>query len=438
MPKLPARARKKKIIREKWPRVYLTPKNGQLVWCVDSRKRGFSAGGRRFWHTEAEALAYAEQIERTRDNEGAAGFAELSITERRDAALALAHLDGAGTLLDAAILFMRERECQARLTHIPTTDEAINAYVSVKRAEEERGEISRLTLYEIESKMRIVREAFGERKVTEIDEAAVAAFIRELPHAARGKANIRTKLSQFLNYCRREGKWITVNPAENVKVRVRNGEVKILSVPEVRQLLKAACTCELPASVTPYLAVQLFAGLRPFEALQLRWEQVHCETGQIEVLGTTSKTGETRFAALEPLLSEWLLPFRAREGRITGPFFAETLRAVKAGAGFTFGADGTRPWPKDVLRHCYGSYWLAVHKDRAHLAELMGTSLDMIKSHYRRAIPREVAEEFWKLTPAPEILGKIIPLSSGQSPPRSPRVARAGNLPPSHLEKGNK
>jgi integrase len=191
--------------------------------------------------------------------------------------------------------------------------------------------------------MRIVREAFGVLKVSEIDEMAVSAFIRDLPHAARGKANIRTKFSQFLNYCRRDGKWIDTNPTENIKVRVRNGEVKVLTVPEVRQLLAAACKCELTASVTPYLVVQFFAGLRPFEASRLRWERIHFETGQIEVLGATSKTRETRFVQLEPLLAEWLLPFRQAHGRITGPFFAETLRAVKVSAGFTFGADGTRP-----------------------------------------------------------------------------------------------
>jgi integrase len=254
-----------------------------------------------------------------------------------------------------------------------------------------------------------VRTSFGALKVTEIDEAAVSAFIRNLPHAARTKHNIRTKLSQFLNYCRRERKWITSNPTENIKrVRVPNGEVKILTVPEVRQLLAAAQSCELPASVLPYLCVQLFGGLRPFEAAGLRWERVHFETRQIEVLGATSKTRETRFVEMEPLLATWLLPFRAQTGAITGPFFTETLRAVKVSAGFTFGADHTRPWPTDVLRHCYGSYWLAVHKNRAHLAELMGNSLEMIKAHYRRAIPQPVAEEFWKLEPMPEAPGKII------------------------------
>jgi hypothetical protein len=154
-------------------------------------------------------------------------------------------------------------------------------------------------------------------------------------------------------------------------------------------------------------------GLRPFEAAQLRWERIHFETRQIETASQTSKTRETRFVEMEPLLAAWLLPFRAKAGPIRGPFFAETLQAVKVSAGFTFGDDKTRPWPKDVLRHCFGSYWLAVHKDRAHLAELMGTSLDMIKGHYKRAIPQPVAEEFWKLTPSPTVSpSKIIPMDN--------------------------
>jgi hypothetical protein len=157
--------------------------------------------------------------------------------------------------------------------------------------------------------------------------------------------------------------------------------------------------------------VQLFGGLRPYEAARLQWERIHFDTGQIEVLAETSKTRETRFVELEPLLTEWLLPFRLPDGLITGPLFAKTLRAVKAAAGFTFGEDQSRPWPKDVLRHCYGSYWLAVHKDRAHLAELMGNSLQVIKTHYKRAIPSDVAEGFWKLTPAQAPSpGKIIPV----------------------------
>ena len=397
-------ARKKKVIRAEWPRIYWTPKDGRLVLCVDSRKTGFAQGGRKFWHTEAEALACAEQIEQTKENEGAAGFAELSPPQRRDAAQALAHLDGAGTLLDAAILFMRERERREKMAHVPTVDEAIAAYLQTKRTEEQSGQIARVTYGELVAKMHVVRRAFGGYKVTQIDEAMIADFIRKLPHAARGRHAIRTKLSQFLNYCRREGKWITVNPCENVKVRVKNDkDVEILSVEQARELLNAAQASEYPASVIPYLAVHSSPGLRPTEAAKLCWERIHFQTSQIEVLGLTSKTGETRFVELELIPTQWLLPFRLSKGPITGTRFANTLHSVRAAADLL-------PWPKDVLRHCYGSYWLAVHKDRAHLAELMGNSIAVIKAHYKRAVPRGVAEEFWKLAPIPAEPGKVIPV----------------------------
>src|SRR5262249_51539767 len=140
--------RNKKVLRAEWPRVYWTPKNGRLQLCVDSRKTGFASGGREFWETPAEALASAEAIAKQKANEGAASFAELTPAQRRDAAEAIAHLDGAGSLLDAARAFIRERERQAELAHVPTVDVAINAYLNAKRAEETRDEISRLTLYE--------------------------------------------------------------------------------------------------------------------------------------------------------------------------------------------------------------------------------------------------------------------------------------------------
>jgi integrase len=398
----------KNVVRDEWPRVTRVRIRGAHRLCVDSRKTGFPAGRREFWNTEAEALASAEAIARTKHNEGLSSFAELTPAERRDAAEALSLLAGAGSLLDAARVFIREQERLAKLTHVPTVDVAINAYLTAKRAEEAKKDITRLTLYEIESKMRIVRAEFGALKVTEIDEARVAKFLRNLPHNARSKANIRTKLSQFLNYCRREGKWITGNPTETIKVRVKNGDVKILNVEAVKQLLGAAQTCSNPKSVIPYLVVQLFGGLRPFEAARLQWDRIHFETKQIEVLGATSKTRETRFVEMNPLLIEWLSPLRKAKGSIIGTDFLETLRAVKQTAGFTFGEDDTNRWVKDVLRHCYGSYWLAVHKDRAHLAELMGTSLDMIKTHYKRAIPEAIAKEFWKLSPAATKPAKII------------------------------
>jgi integrase len=184
-----------------------------------------------------------------------------------------------------------------------------------------------------------------------------------------------------------------------------------LSVADTKRLLGDARNYEQPQSVVPYLVVQLFGGLRPFEASRLNWERIHFETKQIEVLAETSKTRETRFVDMEPRLIEWLLPYRKPHGPLIGVEFVDALRAVKETAGFTFGGDDSNPWVKDILRHCYGSYWLVANKNRARLAELMGTSLDMIKSHYKRAIPETVAKEFWKLSPTTRTPGRIISIT---------------------------
>jgi hypothetical protein len=169
-----------------------------------------------------DAMAVAERIAHQRKNEGAASFAELSPSERRDAAEALALLDGEGTLLDAARLYVRESERQREGAIVPTINEAITVYLAAKRAEYDKGEFSRLSLSDVTSKLNPVRQALGDVKVTSLTEAVVADFINGLKLKPAGRVNVRTKLSQLLRYCMRRG-WLTANPAANAKFASRPG-----------------------------------------------------------------------------------------------------------------------------------------------------------------------------------------------------------------------
>jgi integrase len=353
---------------------------------VDARP----TGKRELWDNRADALASAELIARQARNDGAASFVELSPAERRDAGQALAILDGtARTLVDAASHLVRELAHQRAAAHVPSVAEAAGLYLAAKRQEAQRGDISPLTIRELESRMRTTCVVLGAFKVNAVDESMVTKFIRGLPTSARNRHNVQTKLSQLFNFCRRE-KWIATNPAENVTVRVKRREVEILSVALVRRLLSVASSSPEAESIVPFLTLQLFGGLRPGEAAQLHWNCVHFETGQLEVKAATSKSRETRFVPLEPVLLEILMRYRRAHGLVVSREAKRALRDVKVAAGL-----GT--WPADVLRHCYGSYWLAVHHDRARLAELMGNSLSVIKQHYRRAIPEAAACEYWAL-----------------------------------------
>jgi hypothetical protein len=55
------------------------------------------------------------------------------------------------------------------------------------------------------------------------------------------------------------------------------------------------------------------------------------------------------------------------------------------------GAAKLRPWPHDVLRHCFPSYFHATHRDKARLQNQMGHSAneDTLDKHHRAVrLPR--------------------------------------------------
>jgi hypothetical protein len=116
---------------------------------------------------------------------------------------------------------------------------------------------------------------------------------------------------------------------------------------------------------------------------------------------------------------EWLKPYRKKTGQIVGPGFRKDWDSVRQSAGI-------ERWPVDVLRHTYGSHWLAVHKNRADLAERMGNSVQIIKRNYRRAIPKQVAVEFWKIRPSGAKPTKPIGKTVIEFPTQPAEMAKVG------------
>lgn len=367
---------------------------------VDARRAGFPKSKRSFYETQEQAIGAAEVLEVELLNHGARAFAELSPLQRKDAIEALQILEP----FEDATLFMAARHyadflaAEAKRATGPTLKEALARYLEAKRAEHRAGMLRKLSIYDLESKTRYLLVELGERRLGDIDQTMVEEFLGKLTLSPRARENVRLKSSQFFNFCVRR-KWITENPASDLAKKIEMEDVEILGVEAAEELLRSALTSSHSESVIPYLCVSLFAGLRPGEAQQLKWEQIHFETGQIEVLKSTSKSKETRFVTLEPLLAQWLLPYRKAHEKIVGTNFTKDWKTVRQRAGYN---EESKPWPIDVLRHTCGSYWLAIHQDRARLAEEMGNSVDVIKKFYKRAIPRQTAEAFWHIRPMVE------------------------------------
>ncbi len=380
------------VIRKKWPVVAIVKKHGNTRYRVDGRPQE----GRKFFAAKGEALAHAEELDRLRQQGGTLSLS-LAPQFRHEAIEAASILERWNkSLVEAARHYAAFLEQEnAKATALTVTD-AIHHYLSSKRLEVERGELSPLTVSELASKLRHVSGAFGDWKLPDVTQQSVRKFLDSLPHHARGRANIRTKFSQFLNHCRREG-WITANPLDLVKIRVGNDkEPDTLSAAECDRLLRTA-EGEF-SDLVPFVAVGLFAGLRPGELAALSWKQVHLQTGQIEVLAATSKTRQKRFVPIDSPLDKWLLAYRRQSGPVMPSLFARKWRALREKAEL-LPLSGDRVW-MDILRHTHATFWLAKYQNRAELAERLGNSADVIRKHYRRAVQKTEAEAFWTIEPS--------------------------------------
>jgi integrase len=184
------------------------------------------------------------------------------------------------------------------------------------------------------------------------------------------------------------------NPMRKVRaIKEKNTKLPgILGIDEAAMLLQTA-----PDMLVPAIAIGLFAGIRPVEVLRLDWSDILWHKRQINVAASKAKTAQVRWVDMTDALIEWLTPHR----KVSGPIFPlSENRASAAISGAWKDAGMTSSWPKDGLRHSFGSYHLAAHDNAALTARQMGhTSTDMVYAHYNNRRTREDGTAFFNIRP---------------------------------------
>lgn len=382
------------IVRAEWPRISDLRPTGMNCFMVDARPHG----KREYFEKVADAKTRADQLGTERLNRGTEALSFS--TENRIMALECMEKlrPFEKTLRDAVVHYVAWLATDEARRKSFLVSECVDQYIVAREADLNRGEISKLSFYEIRERTKKVGEAIGGLHIAAVTSDTVKTYLDSIPFSAQTRINIRLRMSKFFNFCKSKG-WIDRNPCEGVVIKSKRTDTKILTVDEAKHLLAKAKKSEFKSVAVPYVAVCLFAGLRPGEAEQLDWKHVHFDTETIEVLGHTSKTRDSRFVKMEANLVKWLKPYAKESGRIVGVNFRPKFETVKRAAGYD-PTNKESKWVMDVMRHSYASYWLAVHKNRAELAELMGNSVEIIRAHYRRPILSVMAEKYWSLTPA--------------------------------------
>lgn len=198
----------------------------------------------------------------------------------------------------------------------------------------------------------------------------VSAFVSTYEDGVT-RNSVLTYLSPIFAWAVRRG-WLQINPVSGVQ-RSRRVEhlIETLTVEEAEGLLRFAE--EKAPYVCAYLAVGLFAGVRPEEMLRLRPEDFR--NGYILLDGRKTKTADARTIDLRANLAAWLdaYPWPSRGYGLRQP---KAMRRVHASLG--------RPWPHDVLRHTFATYAYEQCRNASAVAAEMGhVGTNIFFRHYR-------------------------------------------------------
>jgi len=194
------------------------------------------------------------------------------------------------------------------------------------------------------------------------------------------------KIGPFFTWCVRES-IILENPCTKVvkPLNFDDGPPAIFTVEDTARLLQVAQCIDPP--IAKYLAIGLFAGIRPNEIIRLDNSDINGR--YIEVKGTSAKTRKRRIVSVLSNLQNWL--------RIAESLPKKNLRRRREIVIRQANVD----WTHDIMRHTYASYHLAYHQSADKTALEMGhRDTQMLFRHYRSVVSKDEAAKFWKIEPA--------------------------------------
>lgn len=390
-----------KLIRKTWPKVRVVTIDGQTFYRVDDRRTGTN-GRQETFKVQKEAEKRAGEITThfgTNGKEGLSFPAELWGMALTADKMLRPH---GKTLLQAAEFYLAHLEADEERKASALVPVLAQEWYESKKGGKNK-QLRATTLKGILECTEILKSLFADKRVLEVTAADINRYLDGLKVGLRRKFNVRGRFSQFFNWCITHGH-LSTNPCQKIDIHVGGKDVTIFSPAEALRLMTLCRQTPQFKDLVLYHAISLFAGLRPTECQLLQWEQIHFEEKTITVLGTTSKTKETRNVPIETCLAAWIDAHapEKRRGFVTSPAsFIRRMQAFHVALGYRVGDENLQAttWPQDVMRHSYGSYWLARYKQRAVLAEHMGNSLQIIKKHYRQVVSRTAALEYWRITP---------------------------------------
>ena len=217
----------------------------------------------------------------------------------------------------------------------------------------------------------------------------IAEWVSGLYGSPRSRNTIHTSICTFFSWAKSRA-YLPKNEiteAEAVsKMKVGDTVTEIFTPDQMAKILAIA-----PAEVVPFVVIGAFAGLRNAEIQRLDWSAIDLDRKIIQVRADQAKTASRRIVPISDNLKEWLAP-HVTTGRIVKTTWIDRLVTPLAKSqGFK--------WPRNVLRHSFISYRIAVVKSAEQVALEAGNSPTIIFKHYRELATEEEATAWFNIRP---------------------------------------
>ena len=182
---------------------------------------------------------------------------------------------------------------------------------------EAKGRAGRRTAYTttLREHLNIFAKGREQAPISAIGQTEVAAFLDGKGGTASSRSTRLSRISTLLSYAVRQG-WATSNPCDHIeRVSVERKPPAILTPAQATKLLAAVRDRRLDALA--FVALAMFAGLRPDELARIGWESVDLDRKLVVVDSSASKVRQRRLIPISDTEVRWLrlggdLPFSSR------------------------------------------------------------------------------------------------------------------------------
>ncbi|HIF09349.1 MAG TPA: hypothetical protein EYQ81_05535, partial [Sneathiellales bacterium] len=224
-------------------------------------------------------------------------------------------------------------------------------------------------------------------------------YLKDLKLAPRTKKNVRDCIRALMRHSVKQG-WLPKDHdvMDDVTTFSKSvtGEIEVFTHAEMSAILTAA-----DEHLIPFLTIGAFGGMRNSEIGRLDWNQIDLAGGFIEVKAGQAKTRSRRLIPILDNLKAWLTPLARREGPVAVRKMDNQYQRLSKASGVE--------WKRNVLRHSFISYRIALIHDINQVANECGNSPEVIHTNYREVVRPAEAKKWFAISP--DVSEKIASLS---------------------------